>query len=448
MEESSKIAKNAILEALNFNISSSKSKRDIVENKFFNCIFCEHVEQHQINSSNKAILKHLYMEHRLVIADVEDVFDLQEYLNYWKKEFTGYQPEEYCTSLLWKQKPDGTKTEHDEKYFLLSDILPKDKQIREEIQRKTLEKVLERHQFERVDDNFIRGCLYCRNSLETTRYSYVEHLFTKHFLQLGKPENLVFIDELIDLIEDKITNLICIYCEKVFKDRPILKEHMRKKGHKRINPENKAYDRFFMCNYKIKEISKTNHERKFYNLKSSERRHREYREEANLFNDDDNSDWSDWMDNENEVEIICLFCDFKETDFDHLINHMTTAHSFDFNERTRSLNFYQKVKMVNFIRRKIHLKECLMCEENFDSTECQMKHLIDSNHMKCIEKNFDKPEFFFPTFEDDSFLCHLDNFNEVDEVSDDSGTVVISEDRITIVNEAAEMLSKEKFIDI
>jgi hypothetical protein len=33
-------------------------------------------------------------------------------------------------------------------------------------------------------------------------------------------------------------------------------------------------------------------------------------------------------------------------------------------------------------------------------------------------------------------------------MSDDSGAVVISEDRIAIVNEAAEMLSREKFIDI
>ena len=36
----------------------------------------------------------------------------------------------------------------------------------------------------------------------------------------------------------------CIYCEKTFKTRDVLKEHMRKKGHKKINPKNVAYDRY------------------------------------------------------------------------------------------------------------------------------------------------------------------------------------------------------------
>lgn len=350
--------------------------------------------------------------------------------------------------MLWKQMPDGTKTEEDEKYYLLSDIVPKDKQIREELQKQTIENVLVRHQFERMDKNFIRGCLYCRNSLDTNRYSYVEHLFSKHFLQLGKPENLVFIDELIDLIEEKLTNLICIYCQKIFKDRPTLKEHMRKKGHKRINPENKTYDRFFMCNYKMKDTQPKVPERKFYNPRAAPRvQHRNPREEATVFDSDD-SDWSEWLDRDQEVEIICLFCLHKENSFETLTNHMTQVHQFDFDDVTKKLSFYQKVKMVNYIRRKIHLKQCLACDVNCDTIIDLIAHMAKEDHIRCNESDYEKPEFFFPTFEDDSFLCHLDNFNDDDEMSDDSGAVVISEDRIAIVNEAAEMLSREKFIDM
>lgn len=44
-------------------------------------------------------------------------------------------------------------------------------------------------------------------------------------------------------------SLICIYCEKIFKDRLVLKEHMRKKFHKCINPHNKMYDKFYINNY-------------------------------------------------------------------------------------------------------------------------------------------------------------------------------------------------------
>ena len=353
--------------------------------------------------------------------------------------------------MLWKQKPDGTKTEEDEKYYLLSDVLPKDKQIREDLEKKLIERVLRRHQFERTDKSFVRGCLYCRSEVEPTRYQFVEHLYTKHFLQLGKPENLVFIDELIDFIEKKLINLICIYCEKIFKDRSTLKEHMRKKGHKRINPDNKAYDRFFMCNYKMKESQTTTHERKFFNAKVGQKcqqtTRRKQLEEPTLFNSND-SDWSDWEDREQEIVIICLFCSYKGNEFQDVTAHMTKEHKFCFNNESKNLNFYQKVKMVNYIRRKIHLKQCLQCDVNCESVEALMKHMSEANHVHCEQSDFEKPEFFFPTFEDDSFLCHLDNFKDEDEMSDDSSAVVISEERIAIVNEAAEMLSREKFINI
>ena len=46
-------------------------------------------------------------------------------------------------------------------------------------------------------------------------------------------------------------SLICIFCEKKFKDRNVLKEHMRKKLHKRINPNNKEYDKYYIQNYSI-----------------------------------------------------------------------------------------------------------------------------------------------------------------------------------------------------
>lgn len=352
--------------------------------------------------------------------------------------------------MLWKQKPDGTKTEEDEKYYLLSDVLPKDKLLRERLQKRCIEKVLERHQFERTDKNYNRGCLYCRGQLEPTRYAFVEHLYTKHFLQLGKPENLVFIDSLIDFIEEKLINLVCIYCEKIFKDRPTLKEHMRKKGHKRVNPELKCYDRFFMCNYKMKESENKVQPRKFFNPKAPQHQTQHQRnqsEEPKVFNSDD-SDWSDWEDRDQKIEIICLFCSHKEPSFDTLTSHMAFAHKFNFVEETKSLSFYQKVKMVNFIRRKIHLKQCLSCEMCCKTLEELTSHMTEQNHQKCDQSAFEKPEFFFPTFEDDSFLCHLDNFNEDDDVSDDSGAVVISEDQTAIVNEAAEMLSREKFIDL
>lgn len=82
-----------------------------------------------------------------------------------------------------------------------------------------------------------------------TRPNYLEHLSTQHNLQLGNPQNLVFIETLVNKIDQKLKDLQCIYCEKTFPDRSILKEHMRKKLHKRINPQNTEYDGFYIVNY-------------------------------------------------------------------------------------------------------------------------------------------------------------------------------------------------------
>ena len=58
----------------------------------------------------------------------------------------------------------------------------------------------------------------------------------------------IFVRNYIIISVDRFS-LICIYCEGTFKDRMVLKEHMRKKFHKSINPHNKAYDKFYINNY-------------------------------------------------------------------------------------------------------------------------------------------------------------------------------------------------------
>lgn len=367
----------------------------------------------------------------------------------------GFSPEEYCTTMHWKQLPDGTKTEHDEKYYLLSDVIAKDRQIRNEIQIQWIQDALSRHQFERVDKNFTKGCLFCRdNTIETTRFHYIDHLYTKHYLNLGRFESLVYIDELIDLIEEKMSNLICIFCEKIFKDRSVMKEHMRKKAHKSINPDNKAYDRFYLCNYRMKDnpLKDQIGAKKNVNLAKTKKHPADPGNSEELsttvFDKSDDSDWSDWN-NDQDIDIICLFCQRRDANFASVTDHMKADHNFDFHNATKSYNFYQKVKMINYIRRKVHLKQCLSCEMKSESVDELVRHMNSENHINCSEKDFEKVEFFFPTFEDDAFLCNIDNINEeAENLSDDSGAQVIAEDPIVSVNEAAEMLSKERFVDL
>lgn len=319
--------------------------------------------------------------------------------------------------MLLDDKPDGTKSK-DEEYFLLSDVLPEDKELRSNLQQSRIEKLMARHEFEREDKNYEKECLFCRFTSKGTRASYLNHLFEKHNFHVAKPENLIYIDELVDTVASKLEKLQCIYCEKYFKDRTILKEHMRKKGHKRINPDNKEYDKFFVVNYNgdtKQEFKSQNNQRPKYNKvakskvapDSSSRRS----ERDQDSNGDSDPDWSDWTE-DNGPLITCLLCDHSESEYEIILDHMEKQHEFPFSTLTSNIDFYHKIKIVNFIRRQIHLKQCLSCDTKFNDCKNLEKHMRDSKHLVLSKERWDQPEYFFPTYEDDLFLCFIHDEDE------------------------------------
>lgn len=438
------------------------------------CLFCD--KSFQFYSEKDEYLAHLYLDHRLIIGDEDQVAIFHEYLIFWREKFNGDEQKlpEYCTMMIMDQLPDGTPAKG-EKYYLLCDVLPQDNELRQKLQQKRLERALAQHQFERTDTNFQGDCLFCRDVIKTSRNDLLEHLFSKHFLQLGKPENLVFIDELIDTVQSKLNNLVCLFCEKKFRDRPTLKEHMRKKGHKRINPGNKSYDRFFLINYQLEtqtsQKKKAKHHQRLRkrsendakmekdptvrpiegssNEATTASKYREKKNASTLFESDSDSNWSDW--HGDQETLTCLFCSHNEIDFSKLKVHMAHSHQVDFDNETASMTFYDRVKIVNFIRRKMYLSQCIRCDEQFKKSADLRAHLNESNHC-CIgdRKQWDLPQYFFPTYEDDGILCSLDD-TELDEEScisvtkaEDSSIVVLSEDAKVSINLDAEALSKER----
>lgn len=341
---------------------------------------------------------------------------------------TDHEFEEYCTTMLLDQLPDGTPAKN-EKYYLLSDILPQDYELRKNLRTKRLESILAQHQHERTDRSFTKECLYCRDVITGLRSDYLEHLFQKHFLQLGRPENLVFVDELIDIVQHNLEILKCLYCEKIFKDRSTLKEHMRKKGHKKINPNIQLYDKFFLVNYKNEKAK---------HVKTMSSKDEEKEDEKLEPSSDQDEDWSDW--DEETVQLTCLFCKTKSSDFSSLKEHMLSDHEVDFDESTKDLTFYQKIKTVNYVRRQIHILQCVTCDEKFECFENLSEHMNVESHFGIGEKKqWDKAEFFFPTYEVDGVLCLLDDPNEKDEV------LIIPEDNSMERNKDAESLSLESF---
>ncbi|XP_054004861.1 zinc finger protein 277 isoform X2 [Hylaeus anthracinus] len=366
------------------------------------CLLCD--IKFVLPENEKQLLTHLFEEHRLVIGDVCNIASLKSYIHYWGFKFKEEPLTTYCTTMLMDCTPDG-KPSKNESYFLLSDCILEDKTLRDEIYQAKLEWVLSEQSRERTDTNFKRGCIFCRMEFSGLRITYVKHLAEKHNLYLGKPDNLVFIDEFLDKIQNTIENLVCIYCEKLFKDRTALKEHMRKKLHKRINPNNKAYDKFYINNYL--EPGKT------WRHKQTVPRENHAVGDQNSENEDEET-WSDW--NDEDIGITCLFCNYGDKHFYLILAHMKMHHNFDFKDVSKDLTFYQKVKVVNYVRRQIHLQRCVFCETKVENV---LEHMKQQNHFKIpTQKIWDQPEFYFPMCENDSFLYNLDTSGSSDEESD------------------------------
>ncbi|XP_039293775.1 zinc finger protein 277 [Nilaparvata lugens] len=341
------------------------------------CVFCD--KKFKLPTETKMLSDHIFKSHKLFIDSIEQVAILEKYLTYWKGRF----------SIITKEELLGST---DKEYHTLSDQLEEDKLLREQLRAEKLELALEKQRQEREANSYARDCLFCHTHVRGNVADYVSHLWAKHNLQLGRPDNLVYVDQLINTIQAKMDSLLCIYCEKVFKDRNVLKEHMRKKLHKRINPKNSEYDKFYIVNYLSSgQVEKTSDD---------------CTSKASSDSEADNSDWSDWIEDSN-CSITCLLCRDNFTSFDDTVNHMKLHHKFDYSSNTKELSFYQQVKLVNFIRRQVHRGHCFCCDISLESDLKMTEHLCEHQDLMPEQSLWDQPEYFFPTYENDFFLCHI-----------------------------------------
>ena len=272
-------------------------------------------------------------------------------------------------------------------------IFPEDTKLRQEIKETHLKSILKQLQFERNDTNFKRSCIFCRKVFEGNRRVLFSHLANDHNFNLGNPDNIVNCMELLDLLEEKLNKFECLYCQKFFKSWDILKEHMRKKGHKQLHPENKQFDKFYVINY------------------SSDKDWRELKLESD-FDLDNTCDeqWDDWSEDTTDQQCICLFCPKVCFEINATKSHLKDIHGFDFDASVLSLDFYSRIKSINYIRHSIHRKKCHKCEQTFDKSDDLLVHMDFSEHSKQMpdQTQYDSPEYYFPTFEDDNLLHFLD----------------------------------------
>jgi len=385
------------------------------------CLLCEDVFNYPTEKVD--FLRHLTLEHRFIIGSVEMVSDLPSYIAYWRNKYSlpKVKITDYCTVIRTKMEGETEETD----YFLLSDNLTEDKELRMHLQLKRLEHVVAVQEKERNNANFRRNCFFCRTVFDGNHAKLLDHMAFDHNFSVGKPHNLVYVEELLDILEDKLNCLVCIYCEKVFKSREVLKEHMRKKNHKKINPRNERYDKFYMINY-LEMGESWKQDRR---ARDNEDKPFEDEDLPSGFDSDksdsEENDWSDWRGNLSGA--VCLFCPATYADFSDILDHMNLVHEFDYKSTKNQmrLNFYQQIKLINYIRRQIYLKHCISCDEKFDNSEGLMNHMKEQNHLRppAEKDSWDQSQFFFPTYENDNFLCLIEDDDGIEKDEEEAPVI-------------------------
>eukprot|EP01122_Echinamoeba_exundans_P000154 TRINITY_DN10133_c0_g1_i1.p1 TRINITY_DN10133_c0_g1~~TRINITY_DN10133_c0_g1_i1.p1 ORF type:complete len:351 (-),score=43.99 TRINITY_DN10133_c0_g1_i1:538-1551(-) len=273
----------------------------------------------------------------------------------------------------------------------------------------TLNEALE-HQRQERNGKFSRTCPICGINPFPEAASLREmfsHMFTEHHFNMGHPDNLVFVPELLDLLDKSLLELRCIYCEKVFKTRQILKEHMRKKRHIRIHPKNPRYDRFYVLNY-----SKDGF------LTPSVRSSASDDFGNQDINDEEEETWEDWIDEDaDRQKMRCLFCEELSEGNQTCFDHMVQKHNFDLSRirRDEKLDFYATVRLVNYIRRRTAESRCPMCcSQPFTSATDFLSHLSSCKSPIPLELVQDDT-LLVPVLADDNLLTSLVDSDSEDE---------------------------------
>ncbi|CEP14921.1 hypothetical protein [Parasitella parasitica] len=345
-----------------------------------------------------SLVKHLKGEHKLMFKNLHHMYmALDAYLARWAKELALKPIAKYAQVELL--------ADNGQIYVIDPEKCELDKEIREAMQRAKLNEVLKTQQDEReTDSKAPRKCLFCKIVCDN-RAILFKHMFAEHNFNIGLPDNLVQVNEFLDTLDAKLSKLQCLYCEKTFTSPAVLRKHMRKKKHFKIASKNRQYDRFYVINY----------------LEPG--KNWESFENDNYDSDDEKKDesWADWEEDVQE-STMCLFDTQVLTSPKEALEHMKTVHHFDLTElgKSKDLDFYQIIRLINYIRHQSSLSTCFSCGKVMNSETELEEHLKQAD---CISKFVPMdasfwidPRYLIPTYENDPLLTGFEQDNEEDEL--------------------------------
>ena len=66
----------------------------------------------------------------------------------------------------------------------------------------------------------------------------------------------------------------------------------------------------------------------------------------------------------------------------------------------------------------MHLTQCMFCDDKFKDFESLFGHMKAEEHLKPPQdrEEWDQSQFYFPTYENDNFLCLIEEDEEEDSV--------------------------------
>ncbi|KAI8815862.1 uncharacterized protein EV422DRAFT_610644 [Fimicolochytrium jonesii] len=386
-------------------------------------------------------LDHLKAAHGIEVRNPHHVLPyLDKYIEHWARAIDEQGLDSVATKSDQTTNPDGTGKVV---YILGHDNNLEDKAFRERLQHDKLNHMLKIQEQERAEDttHVQRKCLFCKVTCDN-RSLLFKHMFSEHGFNIGLPDNLVEVSEFLETLQKKLAGLQCLYCEKIFKTSAVLRKHMRKKKHFKINPRNRGYDRFYIINYLEPGKNWEAFENERYD--SDEDRKEE--------------EWEDWNEEDSTADsTMCLFDESVFPSAESAHEHMKAAHSFDLRaiREEHDLDFYASIRLINYIRHQTAHCTCHACSTPFDTMPELTHHLTSLNHFTSLPPKdspvWTDPQYLFPCYENDPLLMldvmAADDENEQEDDENDHGEADGKEELRKVVmreRERAEKVREEE----
>ena len=340
------------------------------ESDNFVCFLCAFETQDAVE-----ILNHLKDKHNFVLSDIKHTPLIPKYLEHWR--FRPPPLVKIPNTQLETIDPDN----EDERHLKMA------------LHRMRLEKVMHEHEWERTCLQEPITCLFCADEFTGTWHGYLQWLFEKHTFNPGRPPNLVFIPELVELLRKELNANTCIFCKSVFPNQRKLKSHIRKKKHLRI-PNDSMFDRFYMVNYlELDGDWQVGSDDEALEMEPLEAAAAE--------------DFSDTEVN----ETVCLICEAVFPSPSDAIRHMKIVHGFDINELRKRMkyDFYNSVRFINYSRYMKSKHRCFICGCDVDGDYAQHISLHDEKIPDDLSRVIAEDQLLIPFIDGDPLLTELED---------------------------------------